>query len=156
MSVLINFRVDDSLKAEFEKVCSASNSTMTAALTAFMVRAVETHGLSVNIFEEMSYMHALEAAELSDDMQTLAKMARSNDARLREAVARNKHTSAELLDVLGYDNLPEVRLAVLFNPATRSSTIERFLSDNDYTIRTWAKPGLAIKQDNEKVAGDEV
>ena len=145
MSVLVNFRVDDSLKRDFEQLCAGQGKNMTSAFIAFMNRAVKLNRIPAESLDEMSYGEAVELAELGNDMQILATLGRHSDWRIRDAVARNKNSSPQLLDVLGYDERPEVRFSVLLNPKTQISTIERLLDDNDETVRKWAQAGLGVR-----------
>lgn len=84
----------------------------------------------------------LHLAKESNDPKVLAKLASSFDILVRRAVARNPHTSSDILSLLSYDPVMNVSFMASSNP---NCSDQREFSDT-------LNPCISCKQDERDIS----
>lgn len=83
----------------------------------------------------MDEQQRVEHAYKVSDPDSLAALALDNVERIRVAVAHNRHTASEILEVLARDSSPDVRSAVALRPDTPAQTLLALAADSNGMVR---------------------
>jgi hypothetical protein len=118
-----------------------------------VLRHIEAQALAENDYRLLGMLarnHAMSSTDLRrlfDACKDTVGDFNPREHSVFQGLAENPNTPPDILDILSRSRQVSTRIAVVINPSSSESTIDRLAKDNDHRVRSWLT-GRAAKSSN--------